>query len=171
MITWNLETRKLDSLTRYEKNPRTLSEKEHRQLSNSIDKFGLIDKPILNANNTIIGGHQRIEVLSSQNVQEVQCWIPGRLLSDEEVEELNIRLNRNNGSWDIDILANEYDIGDLLTWGFDEVDLGIAKPEKEKKPEKAIITLEFENKDTMIEYIQKCEIIAEESNAKLKVKG
>ena len=126
-INWTLRTFRLDELTDYYKNPRSLSEKEFKQLKTSLDKFGMIDKPIVNADsaNTIIGGHQRKHVLEATGVKEVECWIPDRELSDKEVEELNIRLNKNTGSWDFDTLANEFQLDDLLDWGFDKGELDL----------------------------------------------
>jgi len=126
-INWTLRQFNIDELTDYYKNPRSLSEKEFKQLKTSLDKFGMIDKPIVNADSahTIIGGHQRKHVLEASGVTEIECWIPDRELSDKEVEELNIRLNKNTGSWDFDALANEFDLGELLDWGFSEKELGI----------------------------------------------
>jgi len=126
-INWTLRSFRLDELTDYYKNPRSLSEKEFKQLKTSLDKFGMIDKPIVNADsaNTIIGGHQRKHVLEATGVKEIECWIPDRELSDKEVEELNIRLNKNTGSWDFDVLANEFQLDDLLDWGFDKGELDL----------------------------------------------
>ena len=104
-IKWTLKTLKLSDLTDYYKNPRQITEKEFKQLKTSLEKFGMIDKPIVNADSlhTIIGGHQRKHVLEAGGAKEVECWIPDRELSDKEVEELNIRLNKNTGSWDFDV--------------------------------------------------------------------
>jgi len=126
-INWTLKQFRLDELTDYYKNPRSLSEKEFKQLKTSLDKFGMIDKPIVNADSlhTIIGGHQRKHVLEAGGAKEVECWIPDRELSDKEVEELNIRLNKNTGSWDFDVLANEFELDDLLEWGFDKGELDL----------------------------------------------
>jgi hypothetical protein len=126
-INWTLRSFRLDELTDYYKNPRSLSEKEFKQLKTSLDKFGMIDKPIVNADSahTIIGGHQRKHVLEETGVKEIECWIPDRELSDKEVEELNIRLNKNTGSWDFDVLANEFELPDLVEWGFEPFELGI----------------------------------------------
>jgi DNA modification methylase len=126
-INWTLQTFRLDELTDYYKNPRSLSEKEFKQLKTSLDKFGMIDKPIVNLDSahTVIGGHQRKHVLEAEGVKEVECWIPDRELSDKEVEELNIRLNKNTGSWDFDTLANEFELDDLLDWGFDKGELDL----------------------------------------------
>jgi DNA modification methylase len=126
-INWTLRTFRLDELTDYYKNPRSLSEKEFKQLKTSLDKFGMIDKPIVNLDsaNTIIGGHQRKHVLEASGVKECECWIPDRELTEREVEELNIRLNKNTGSWDFDTLANEFELDDLLEWGFDKGELDL----------------------------------------------
>ncbi len=126
-INWTLQQFRLDELTDYYKNPRSLSEKEFKQLKISLDKFGMIDKPIVNldAAHTIIGGHQRKRILETEGAQEIECWVPDRELTAREVEELNIRLNKNTGSWDFDTLANEFELDDLLDWGFDKHELDL----------------------------------------------
>ena len=126
-ITWQLKTYKLADLTDYFKNPRHITETEFKQLKKSLDTFGLIDKPIINADaaNTIIGGHQRKHVLEANGETECECWVPDRELTEREVEELNIRLNKNTGQWDFDVLANEFQLDDLLDCGFSEKELGI----------------------------------------------
>jgi DNA modification methylase len=126
-ITWSLKTFQIDELTDYSKNPRSLTKQQFEQLKKSLDKFGLIDKPIINADekNTVIGGHQRLRVLRSENQKSVECWYPSRELDEKEVEELNIRLNKNTGDWDFDTLANNFEVGDLMDWGFTEMELGL----------------------------------------------
>jgi hypothetical protein len=123
--TWTLHTFQLSDLTDYFKNPRSLSKDQFSQLKTSLDKFGMIDKPIVNLDMVVIGGHQRLHVLRAEGVKECECWIPSRLLTEREVEELNVRLNANVGRWDFDILANNFDVPDLLDWGFTEKELGM----------------------------------------------
>ena len=77
-INWTLHSFRIDELTDYYKNPRSLSEKEFKLLKTSLDKFGMIDKPIVNADSahTIIGGHQRKHVLETSGVKvlvEIFC--------------------------------------------------------------------------------------------------
>jgi hypothetical protein len=57
--TWHIEKRKISELKDYGKNPRILKEDQEIHLRISLEKFGIIDKPIINLDNTIIGGHQR----------------------------------------------------------------------------------------------------------------
>jgi DNA modification methylase len=118
MIKWSLQTLKIKDLKKHPKNPRTLSRDQFDHLKKSLDKFGLIDKPIVNTDMMIIGGHQRIKILKLDGIKEIECWVSDQLLSDQDVEELNIRANKNTGEWDWDILANQWEVPELLDWGF-----------------------------------------------------
>ncbi len=132
-IKWTIETRAIHHLKPHPNNPRTLSKHDAEHLQKSIEKFGLIDKPIINTDGTIIGGHQRIEILRKMNVTQVECYIPDHTLSQADINELNIRLNRQIGEWDWDILANEWEPSELLAWGFDAEELiGFAEPVEEE---------------------------------------
>lgn len=136
MIEWKLETRKISSLTPHKNNPRRMTKEQHAHLKASIDKFGLIDKPVCTIDGQVIGGHQRLKILKESGLKEVECWIPSRELTEQEVDELLIRHNKNLGEWDFDALANNFDVQDLFDWGFtaeDMGDLGEESPVKEKK--------------------------------------
>lgn len=125
MIDWKLEKRKISDLKPNPKNPRRLSKHDAEHLEKSLERFGLIDKPIINPDGLIIGGHQRLSILGKKKGESIDCWVPDRTLSEKEVEELNIRLNRNTGEWDFDILANQWDLNDLLQYGFTEEELSV----------------------------------------------
>lgn len=117
-ISWHLEKRKISSLKDHHKNPRRLTQEQFKHLSYSLETFGIIDKPIINPDGLIIGGHQRKNVLKKLGIKEVECWVPSEALDEFQVDELNIRLNKNTGEWDFDVLANAWDCNDLLDWGF-----------------------------------------------------
>ena len=121
-ITWHTEKRSLNDLIEWQQNPRWLSIHDADHLRRSLEKFGLADPLIINTDNTIIGGHQRKHILQMIAEKygnfEVDVRIPDRALTKEEIAELNIRLNKNIGSWDWDALANEFKMVDLLDWGF-----------------------------------------------------
>lgn len=122
-VQWSLQSIPIKSLVEHKKNPRQIGKDQFRRLGDMIEKFGLIDKPIVNKDMTIIGGHQRVKYLKRQKVKTVECWIPNRLLDEKEVEELMIGVNKIHGQFDFDILANEFDPIDLLNWGFSEKEL------------------------------------------------
>lgn len=142
---WQIELKKIDCLNEYAKNPRKLTKSAYAQLRKSIERFGLIDKPIINVDNTVIGGHQRLKALQGMGIDYVECYVPDRELSPKEIEELNIRLNKNTGEFDWDILANEWNPVELLEWGFTHKDfedaLKIDEQLKEEKPEEDTCTL------------------------------
>lgn len=131
MIKWSLVTRKIKDLKEHPRNPRNLTKDQANHLGISIDKFGVIDKPIINHDNLIIGGHQRLKILRKKGIKEIECWYPDPPLTMEQVDELNIRLNRNNGEWDYEKLANEWEIELLIDYGFNPEELGIlTEPEE-----------------------------------------
>ena len=57
-----------------------------------------------------------------KKVEEVDVMVPSRELSFEEEQELNLRLNKNQGSWDYDLLQ-DMDLDLLLDVGFDDHEL------------------------------------------------
>jgi hypothetical protein len=113
-------------------NPRQISTKQYNDLKESIKKFGLVDPIIVNKNNTVIGGHQRLKICKELKHIEIDCVVLD--LSKEEERELNIRLNKNTGDFDMDILANEFDIDELVDWGFKHIDLDINIDKLDENP-------------------------------------
>ena len=104
-------------------NPRQITKKQYNDLKESITKFGLVDPIIVNKCYTIIGGHQRYKICKDLDYKDIGCIILD--LNKEQERELNIRLNKNTGEFDMDILANEFDIDQLVDWGFKHIDLGL----------------------------------------------
>ena len=147
MIKWRIEIKKIKDLIVHPKNPRVLTKEQNKQLKESIAKFGLADKPIINTDNTIIGGHQRLKVMKELGEREVECWVPEILLTEKQVEEMNVRLNKNIGSFDWDILANEFEVEDLLLWGFSEDELvgalNVTEEEEQQQKKKKKMTTCF----------------------------
>lgn len=90
-------------------NPRVWTKEQSVQLKESIKKYGLVDPLLLNSapnrKNIVIGGHFRLEVIKDLGIKEVPVVYIN--ISDIEKEkELNIRLNKNTGEFDWDLLAN-----------------------------------------------------------------
>ena len=119
----NIEKIQIDKLKAATYNPRQISTKQYKDLKESITKFGLVDPIIVNKCYTIIGGHQRYKICKDLEYKDIGCIILD--LDKEQERELNIRLNKNTGEFDMDILANEFDIDQLVDWGFKHIDLDI----------------------------------------------
>lgn len=106
-------------------NPRKWSEEAIAGLIASIKQFGMVD-PILvnsaaNRHNIVIGGHFRLKVakdLGYKTVPVVYINIP----DEAKEKELNLRLNKNLGDWDYELLA-EFDESLLKDIGFDSEEL------------------------------------------------
>jgi len=119
----NIEKIQINKLKPATYNPRQISTKQYNDLKDSVVKFGLVDPIILNKDFTVIGGHQRLKVCKELKYKDIDCVILD--LTKEEERELNIRLNKSGGEFDMDILANEFDIEELKDWGFKEIELGL----------------------------------------------
>jgi ParB-like chromosome segregation protein Spo0J len=98
-----------------------------------MEEFGLIDKPILNKDFTIIGGHQRVRLLIKEGHAEIECNVADVLLTERQAEKLALLLNKATADWDWDKLANEFDIESLLAGGFEAKDF-TGKGENQSKP-------------------------------------
>lgn len=156
-IKWSLSKVYIKILQEYSKNPRVISKTQHDHLIHSVKTFGLCEPIVCNTDYTIIGGHQRVRALAEIGETEVEVYTPNRPLNEKEVEELVIRLNRNTGSWDYDLLANEFNTDDLINYGFNINDFEIEKITSEnenegdaKKPQKkAKLTVTFVSEEDL----------------------
>ena len=119
----NIELIEINKLKPAIYNPRQISTKQYNDLKKSIEKFDLVDPIIVNKDMTVIGGHQRLKICKELKYKDVDCVVLD--LSKEQEKELNVRLNKSGGEFDMDILANEFNIDDLVDWGFKHIDLGL----------------------------------------------
>jgi DNA modification methylase len=135
-------------LKHYHKNPRQITKKEFADLRDSLRKFGDLSGIVHNLNtDEIISGNQRIEVFDLSKLQiditerlpepdeqgtVATGWViwEGKrytyravMWDEKQSEEANVRANKAGGSWNFDILANEFSVPDLLEWGFSEREL------------------------------------------------
>ena len=140
----NIEKIQIDKLKAATYNPRQISTKQYKDLKESINKFGLVDPIIVNEYFTenyyvVIGGHQRLKICKELGYKDIGCIILN--LNKEQERELNIRLNKNTGEFDMDILANEFDIDELVDWGFKHIDLDVNIDKLVEQDNSATITI------------------------------
>ena len=116
---------RIDELKVADYNPRRWDAEAEKNLSESIKQFGVVDPLLVNSaperKGVVIGGHFRLAVLKKLGYTEVPVVyisIPNR---DRE-KELNLRLNKNTGEFDWDMLA-KFDEKFLSIAGFSSEEL------------------------------------------------
>jgi len=130
----------------YHKNPRQITERQFKDLQESLDELGDLSGIVHDLNSDeVISGNQRSRVfdineceITVEHEQEADRqgtvglghivwrgtfyayrqvrWTP------KQCEMANIKANKLGGEWDFDKLANEFELDELLEWGFSESD-------------------------------------------------
>jgi DNA modification methylase len=89
-------------------NPRKWNKEQKDQLKESIIRFGVVDPILVNSaeerKNVVIGGHFRLAVLKELEYKEVPV-VYINIPDIEKEKELNIRLNKNQGEFNLDLLS------------------------------------------------------------------
>ena len=115
----------IDELNPSEYNPRALTEKEYRDLKESLKRFDFVEPIVVNSaenrRNIVIGGHQRLIAAKEMGYKTIPVnYVKITKLKREQ--ELNLRLNKNLGHFDYDLLAN-FDEEMLVDVGFSREEL------------------------------------------------
>ena len=115
----------IDELNPSEYNPRALTEKEYEDLKESLKRFDFVEPIVVNSaenrKNIVIGGHQRLIVAKEIGYKTIPVnYVKITKLKREQ--ELNLRLNKNLGHFDYDLLAN-FDEEMLVDVGFSREEL------------------------------------------------
>ena len=71
---------------------------EYENIKNSIQEFGYADAIVINKDLTVIGGHQRLNVLKDLGYSEIE--VAQVDLTKKQEKALNIALNKITGRWD-----------------------------------------------------------------------
>jgi len=117
--------RNISELIPAEYNPRKITDKELNDLVDSFKSIGTLEPAVINMHpdrlNTIISGHQRIKAFKSMGNTEYPCYEVS--MTYEKEREANVRMNKNTGDWDFELLGSEFEKDELEAWGFDsEID-------------------------------------------------
>ncbi len=114
----------IESLKGADYNPRKWSEEQKKSLKESIEKFGTVDPLLVNTykgrENIVIGGHFRLAMSKELGYKKVPVIYLSLPLDKEK--ELNIRLNKNQGEFDLELLKN-FDTALLSDIGFNSTEL------------------------------------------------
>lgn len=124
-LTWHTEARKVSALIPNDQNPRVMSPKQIEDLKKSLKKFNLVEIPVIDRDNTVIAGHQRLMVLKllGRENEMIEVRVPNRKLTKSEYDQYLLTSNRVHGDWDWEKLAAGFDMDMLKASGFDDTDL------------------------------------------------
>jgi len=142
----------------YHKNPRQITERQFTDLRRWLRELGDLSGIVHDLNSDeVIGGNQRARVFDVNQCEVTLTegphepdeqgtvalgyvtWEGKRYgyrqvrWTEEQAAKANVVANKAGGGWDWDVLANEFEVGDLLEWGFDEAELGMAGFEFEEE--------------------------------------
>ena len=131
-MEWTTQRRKLSDLIPTSYNPRTLTKPQQDELKKSLERFGLVEIPVINTDNQLLAGHQRTKVLLLLHGKdyEIDVRVPEKKLTKKQCDEYLLRSNKTTGQWDFDKLVESFGEEDLLDFGFEKWEFGIA-PENE----------------------------------------
>lgn len=117
-------------------NPRKISTKKMAELEQSITSFGDFGIFLIDEDNNIIGGNQRLKAVKKLYGDDVEIDCK-RLCgyTKSELKAINIKDNTHAGDWDLDALADW--TSDLV------VDLGVEADEKKQIEEREIPEMEL----------------------------
>lgn len=147
----------IKQLKKYHKNPRKITESQHKHLEETMQEYGDLSGIVVNLrNNEIIGGNQRTSILQKYP-QEARIDIIESFPSpdefgtlrvgfvtfrgnkfayrevnwDEEKEaRANLIANKAGGFWDNDMLSSQFEDETLLAAGFQDFEIGTFDPGK-----------------------------------------
>lgn len=138
----------IKKLTLYEKNPRKVSKEQFEKLCISLEKDTrfMTCRPVLvnerDGQFLVYAGNQRVRAAKKLKWITIPCIIE-KDLSDDVIKQRVIKDNQHYGEFDFDMLANDYEIDDLLEAGFEGEDLigkmvieeieSLDEPEKDSK--------------------------------------
>ena len=102
-------------------NPRLIKDDNFKKLVQSIKDFPemLEIRPIVvNSDMVILGGNMRFKACKEAGLKEVPIIVADNL-TEEQQSEFLIKDNVSGGEWDFEMLANEWDVEQLESWGLD----------------------------------------------------
>lgn len=128
---------KIDKLIASDDNPRKMDKKGFEALKKSLRDFPemkAVREVVVDENLRILGGHQRIYALKDLGyedvtVKQVTGW------TERQKREFMIKDNTAAGEWDSDIIANEWDVAELESWGLPSFKFGGPGGDSENKSE------------------------------------
>lgn len=124
-------------------NPRKIKKQKREDLADSLKTYGDFDIIVINEDNQVIGGNQRVTIFQSENPDMiVTCkMLIGYTVSEQKY--INIKLNSHAGEWDMDALTDW--TADLMTTF--KLDLDLKEEQVEERDIKEMELIHYEKYD------------------------
>lgn len=170
------------------KNPRWIKDERYNALKKSIEDAPelleartLLVYPLQNGHYVVIGGNMRLRACRELGFKELPCYVFKQDTPVEKLCEYTIKDNVAFGNIDWELIANEWDTGDVQDWGQDcsflndgeqtDIDKLFEEKPKEEKLKDINITVVVphdmeEQEESIKQAIQAA--IAEYENVKIK---
>ena len=87
-------------------NPRKIKKQKREDLEDSLEKYGNFGEIVVNEENQVLGGNQRVEIYQRKNPDmevDVKRLI-GYTIAEQKY--VNIKLNSHAGEWDLEELGD-----------------------------------------------------------------
>ena len=117
----NIQVVKISEIKSNPNNPRVIKDDKFHKLCESIKAFPkmLELRPIVvNDDMVVLGGNMRLKALKHLGLTEAPV-IKASDLTEDQQRQFIIKDNAGFGEWDWDMLANEWDVQELESWGID----------------------------------------------------
>ena len=100
----------MSDLIPYEKNPRKITTQIKQQLTDLVERYGLISVPIIDQDGTLVSGHQRLKTLPilGRGEEDIDVRVATRKMTTEEFKEVMVIENAKFGEWDTALLKEEF---------------------------------------------------------------
>ncbi len=114
-----IQYRRLDEITPYDKNAKTHDQTQINNVAESIRQYGFVQPIVVDRDGVIVIGHCRALAAKKLGMESVPCVCVDDL-TPEQVNALRLVDNKSNESpWDFDLLADELEGLDLTGFDFD----------------------------------------------------
>lgn len=110
---------KIADLKKNDKNPRKINRTKYEELKQSLVEFPemkQLREIIIDEDNKILAGHQRVYALEELGYEDVYVRQVSGLTQDQK-DEFMAKDNVHQGTWDTDIIANQWDTDKLEKFG------------------------------------------------------
>ena len=136
-------------------NPRKITKDKYNLLLQSLEKSNLtqirpLDVIEHDGKYIVLSGNQRLRALKELKIKEVPCNILRDDLEPETYRQIVLQANTNYGEHDDDLLANEWDAGELHEWGYDLPEWEPITPEDVDNEEEKETYLKVEGEQVLL---------------------